>query len=168
MSSYKGLVTTIREMQVSQYSRFKDTSALPRDPIILGHKPSFRERYISTLKRVINKRNPTQKDYDLIAALHNKAKEEPEIDNAVASARSKKADSINNNIDLHTQRQIIRNRKAQHQRKIHEDVASVDRAMKVISKIIIDPHTGQLTTKKAIRSWPKRRTLVQRNKEEKG
>lgn len=111
-SKYKTLVSTIREMQ--EYSRFRDTSALPRDPIIAGHKPDKKERYDAVIKRLSNDANPTPAGKKLLSILKKLSAGIP-VGNKVHSIRTGK--DINNKDN---QRHISRNRKMQYFRKINE------------------------------------------------
>lgn len=159
---YRTLETTIKLMQ-ENYSRFRDTSAMPRDPVSLGHKPNDKERYHSVIRRLSSKNNITDTEKQLLSILQRKAAE-IEDGPITTSLRTQNVNNINN--DMFVQRQLHRARKQQNvKKKIDEDVASADRVKRIIAQLITLPD-GSTVTRRRVRSWRARRSLVQRTKKE--
>lgn len=170
-STYKSLRTAC--MEVADYSRMRDTSALPRDPLVLGHKPNDRERYDAVVKRLTNKSNITPKDLKLASILKKLADDDEQL-NTVDDLR---VSHELNNKDTTNQRHLVRNKKQQQMTKIHEEeineyqigdyrfVSSADKAQKMIAKQVIDKD-GRLITKSVKVSYPKRRITYNKKTEE--
>lgn len=100
------------------YSRLKDTSLVPRYPQILGHKPTSKEKLHSILNRLEGKRF-SMADRQKIRSLLTRGASDNEDLNTVDSAR---LDDINKPDNLHHQRQVLRNRRAQRVHKVLESV----------------------------------------------
>lgn len=90
------------------YSRTKDTSYLPREPIITGHKISSREHMHTMMTR--NPEMMRDKIKQLIKLKNELGKgDETDLLNYIDSGRLNDI----NKPDMHKQRQLHRNRKAQ-------------------------------------------------------
>lgn len=104
------------------YSRFKDTSLVPRFPLGVGNRPSAREHLHTLMSRDPELIRRTIGDVVKLKALLRKTGEgnpDDVIDNHIDTGRLK---DINNK---HTQRQLHRNRKQQQLRKIIETVVGM-------------------------------------------
>lgn len=91
--------------------RLTDTSYFPRDPLVLGHKPSMKERYHALVAR--DPKLAKVKVKDLVKYINSKEKDN---DNFIDSMR---ANDINNKHEI---RQFVRNRHQQRVKKILENV----------------------------------------------
>lgn len=91
--------------------RLTDTSYFSRDPLVLGHKPSMKERYHALVAR--DPELARIKVKDLVKYVNSKEKDN---DNFIDSMR---ANDINNKHEI---RQFVRNRHQQRVKKILENV----------------------------------------------
>ena len=128
------------------YSRLKDTSYLPREPIIAGHKVTSREHMHTMMAR--NPEMMRDKIKELIKIKKELGKgDEDALLNYVDSGR---LDDINKK-DMHKQRQLHRNRKAQirnvleHILREYSTSDAEDENIKAnatrLKKVIFDPKT---------------------------
>ena len=105
-------------MKSEKYSRTKDTTLMPREPIMLGHKATARENLVAVLRNIRNRRLVTNPDATRAHELVKKGDAEPEIRNPIDSLRN----TINKGVE--TLRHLKRNRTKQTFRKIIENVSS--------------------------------------------
>lgn len=127
------------------YSRMTDTSLVPRFPEVLGHKTAAREHLHSLLKRLKGKPFSLA-DREKIKSLSSGKTDDKDMRNNIDSVRFK---NINND-DLHHQRQVVRNRRAQRMHKILEEI----RSKKVINVTWYNPATNKWETKKSESNHP--------------
>ena len=103
------------------YSRLKDTSYLPREPIITGHKVSDREHMHTMMSR--NPEMMKSKLQQLIKLKKDlKASDEDDLINYIDSGRLNDINKQN----MHKQRQLHRNRKAQIKNVIENVILEYD------------------------------------------